>query len=247
MRILSLFDGMACGMIAFKVAGIPIDSYDAYEIDKFAVQVATHNFPEIKEHGDVFKADFTQYEGVDLVLTHKGRYQPVTAVGQKKAKIYEVDAMGYPKFKTTANHPFYTISRRKATYSEYKEVKSWRIFSTVPEWKRADALTNDDFVGMRIVTTSDKLFDVTEHIDAEFCYILGRYLADGHLRKAKRKNRNNSYQYHQHRTLSHQRDIERDECDGLDRITQSACSYLTQLVTGSAHGAKERQQLFVWH
>lgn len=226
MRVLSLFDGMACGMIAFKVAGIPIDSYDAYEIDKFAVQVATHNFPEIREHGDVFKADFAEYEGVDyviggspcftaghlvltvngykdisdievgdLVLTHKGRYQPVTAVGQKQAKIYEVDAMGYPMFKTTANHPFYTISRRKATYSEYKEVKSWRIFSTEPEWKQADALTNDDFVGMRIVTTSDKPFDVTEHIDAEFCYILGRYLADGHLRKAKRKNRNNSYQY----------------------------------------------------
>lgn len=226
MRILSLFDGMACGMIAFKVAGIPIDSYDAYEIDKFAVQVATHNFPEIKEHGDVFKADFTKYEGVDyviggspcftkghlvltengykdisdikvgdLVLTHKGRYQPVTAVGQKQAKIFEVDAMGYPTFKTTANHPFYTIRRRKATYSEYKEVKSWRIFSAEPEWKRADELTNSDFVGMRIVTTSDKLFDVTEHIDAEFCYILGRYLADGHLRKTKRKNRNNSYQY----------------------------------------------------
>lgn len=68
MRVLSLFDGMACGMIAFKVAGIPIDSYDAYEIDKFAVQVATHNFPEIREHGDVFKADFTEYEGVDYVI-----------------------------------------------------------------------------------------------------------------------------------------------------------------------------------
>lgn len=68
MRVLSLFDGMACGMIAFKVAGIPIDSYDAYEIDKFAVQVATHNFPEIREHGDVFKADFAEYEGVDYVI-----------------------------------------------------------------------------------------------------------------------------------------------------------------------------------
>ena len=68
MRILSLFDGMACGMIAFKVAGIPIDSYDAYEIDKFAVQVATHNFPDIREHGDVFKADFAEYEGVDYVI-----------------------------------------------------------------------------------------------------------------------------------------------------------------------------------
>lgn len=68
MRILSLFDGMACGMIAFKVAGIPIQSYDAYEIDKFAVQVATHNFPEIKEHGNVFQANFKDYEGVDYVI-----------------------------------------------------------------------------------------------------------------------------------------------------------------------------------
>lgn len=68
MRILSLFDGMSCGMIAFKQLGIEVDSYTAYEIDKFAVKVATHNFPEIIEKGDVFQGDFTQYEGVDYVI-----------------------------------------------------------------------------------------------------------------------------------------------------------------------------------
>ena len=34
MKVLSLFDGMACGMIAMQLAGVEIESYDAYEIDK---------------------------------------------------------------------------------------------------------------------------------------------------------------------------------------------------------------------
>ena len=68
MRILSLFDGMACGMIAMQLAGVEVESYDAYEIDKYAVKTAQHNFPIIREHGDVFKADFTQYEGVDFLV-----------------------------------------------------------------------------------------------------------------------------------------------------------------------------------
>ena len=57
---------MACGMIAMQLAGVEVESYDAYEIDKYAIKTAQHNFPMIKEHGDVFGADFTQYEGVDF-------------------------------------------------------------------------------------------------------------------------------------------------------------------------------------
>ena len=67
-KILSLFDGMACGMIAMQLAGVQVESYDAYEIDKYAIKTAQHNFPMIKEHGDVFAADFTQYEGVDFLI-----------------------------------------------------------------------------------------------------------------------------------------------------------------------------------
>ena len=68
MNVLSLFDGMACGMIAMQLAGVEVESYDAYEIDKYAIKTAQHNFPMIKEHGDVFAADFTQYEGVDFMV-----------------------------------------------------------------------------------------------------------------------------------------------------------------------------------
>ena len=68
MKVLSLFDGMACGMIAMQLAGMEVESYDAYEIDKYAIKTAQHNFPMIKEHGDVFEANFTQYEGVDFLI-----------------------------------------------------------------------------------------------------------------------------------------------------------------------------------
>ncbi|MBR1527773.1 MAG: DNA (cytosine-5-)-methyltransferase [Oscillospiraceae bacterium] len=68
MKVLSLFDGMSCGMIAFRQLGIPVDEYHAYEIDKYAVKVSYHNFPEIIHHGDVFQGDFTAYKGYDWLI-----------------------------------------------------------------------------------------------------------------------------------------------------------------------------------
>lgn len=67
-KVLSLFDGMACGMIAMQSVGLDVEEYYAYEIDKYAIQTALHNFPNIKELGDVFKADYTQYKGVDYLI-----------------------------------------------------------------------------------------------------------------------------------------------------------------------------------
>lgn len=68
MKVLSLFDGMSCGMIAFRQLGIPVDEYHAFEIDKFAVKVSQHNFPEIIHHGDVFSGDFTKFKNFDWLI-----------------------------------------------------------------------------------------------------------------------------------------------------------------------------------
>lgn len=59
---------MSCGMLAMIAAGIEVERYDAYEIDKYAVTASKHNFPEIEQHGDVFKADFTAYRGYDFLV-----------------------------------------------------------------------------------------------------------------------------------------------------------------------------------
>lgn len=68
MNVLSLFDGMSCGLIALTELGIPVDRYVAYEIDKYAIQTSKHNFPNVEQTGDVFDADFSVYEGFDVLI-----------------------------------------------------------------------------------------------------------------------------------------------------------------------------------
>ena len=53
MNVLSLFDGMSCGMLALDRLGIKVDKYYASEIDKYAMQVSAANYPEIIQLGDV--------------------------------------------------------------------------------------------------------------------------------------------------------------------------------------------------
>ncbi len=68
MKVLSLFDGISCGMVALERAGIPVERYAAYEIDESPIAISRKNYPEIEQCGDVFKADFTQYKGFDLLI-----------------------------------------------------------------------------------------------------------------------------------------------------------------------------------
>lgn len=68
MNVLSLFDGISCGMAALERAGIPVEKYSAYEIDKYAITVSEKNYPYIERHGDVFYGNFKKYKGCDLLI-----------------------------------------------------------------------------------------------------------------------------------------------------------------------------------
>lgn len=68
MRVLSLFDGISCGMVALERAGITVERYVAYEIEESAIKISKHNYPQIEQCGDVFLADFTQYKDFDLLI-----------------------------------------------------------------------------------------------------------------------------------------------------------------------------------
>lgn len=69
MKVLSLFDGIGCGHLALDRAGIKIDSYDAYEIEKNAIKATQANFPDVIQHGDVTKEDFTKYrDKIDILI-----------------------------------------------------------------------------------------------------------------------------------------------------------------------------------
>ena len=47
MKVLSLFDGISCGMVALEKAGIQVDRYVAYEIDENAIKISKKNYPKL--------------------------------------------------------------------------------------------------------------------------------------------------------------------------------------------------------
>lgn len=68
MNVLSLYDGISCGMAALDRAGIHVGSYSAYEIDKYAITVSAKNYPMIEHHGNVFEGNFKKHKGCDLLI-----------------------------------------------------------------------------------------------------------------------------------------------------------------------------------
>lgn len=68
LNVLSLFDGMSCGMIALERAGVEVDNYFASEIDKHAIKVSQKNYPEIIQVGDVTQIDVSKLPRIDLLI-----------------------------------------------------------------------------------------------------------------------------------------------------------------------------------
>lgn len=96
MKVLSLFDGMACGMLAMQKTGIEVERYVAYEIDKYAVQTSSHNFPMIEHRGDVFQADFTEFSDFDFLIG--GSPCTYWSIAQKNNRETEASGMGWELF-----------------------------------------------------------------------------------------------------------------------------------------------------
>ena len=68
MNVLSLFDGMSCGQIALNRAGIPYEKYYASEIDKHAIKVTQHNYPDTIQLGSVIDIKGTDLPKIDLLI-----------------------------------------------------------------------------------------------------------------------------------------------------------------------------------
>ena len=83
-------------MLALLDQGIKVDKYIAYEIDKYAVKTATHNFPEIEQRGDVFDADFTEFRGFDYLMG--GSPCTYWSIAQKNNRETEASGLGWELF-----------------------------------------------------------------------------------------------------------------------------------------------------
>lgn len=179
------------------------------EFDKYAIKsyCAIHGVDESLNLGDITKVDETKLEDFnmicggspcfvegtkvltengykniedikvgDMVLTHKNRYMPVVNIGGEHNKdIYSLRVQGFLKTECTDYHPFYCKRNKKSN----------------PEKVRLKDIKKGYYIGSHINNESINEFNLSN----EECWILGRYVADGHIRKEKRKGRRNSYQY----------------------------------------------------
>lgn len=68
LKVVSVYDGISCGMEALKRANIQIERYVAYEIEESAIKISKHNHDNIEHCGDIFNGDFTQYKDFDLLI-----------------------------------------------------------------------------------------------------------------------------------------------------------------------------------
>ena len=68
MNVLSLFDGMSCGQIALNTADIPYSNYYASEIDKYAIKVTQHNYPNTIQLGDVTEIKSSDLPQIGLLV-----------------------------------------------------------------------------------------------------------------------------------------------------------------------------------
>ncbi len=68
LTVLGLFDGMSCGQIALKRLSIPVATYYASEIDKYAVSITQQNFPETVQLGDITSLETTDLPQIDLLM-----------------------------------------------------------------------------------------------------------------------------------------------------------------------------------
>lgn len=71
LKVLSLFDGISCGQVAFERAEIEVDTYYASEIDKYAMLVTQKNYPNTIQLGDITKITdkaLDQLGEIDIVI-----------------------------------------------------------------------------------------------------------------------------------------------------------------------------------
>lgn len=118
MKVLSLFDGMSCGMLAMLEAGVKVDRYVAYEIDKYAVRTSSHNFPMIEQRGDVFQADFTEFAGFDWLVG--GSPCTYWSIAQTKNRETAASGMGWELFSQYVR----ALHEAKPKYFIYENNKS---------------------------------------------------------------------------------------------------------------------------
>jgi site-specific DNA-cytosine methylase len=124
-KVLSLFDGISCGMVALERAGLEVDRYVAYEIEESAIKISNYNYPQIEHKGDVFKAEYKENE-FDLLIGGSPCTYWSIARGDKTTREVKANGIGWELFNQYARalktiKPKYFLYENN--YSMAKEIK----------------------------------------------------------------------------------------------------------------------------
>lgn len=228
LRLIELFAGIGSQTQALTNIGVPHRVVAISEIDNYAVKSyeAMHgqviNLGDIREIKSLPQADLWTYsfpcfvgdtlvltdqgfrridemQAGDRVLTHENRYSEVVKpyfLGERD--VVKVKGMAFDEIVCTPNHRFLTRKRRRKYY--HNPNRNTRVFDA-PEWKEAQNLTKDDFLGIA-VNQIERLPDwngiICEWSDgrkprvknklrklmnrSNFWWMIGRYMGDGWVR-----------------------------------------------------------------
>ena len=123
-NVLSLFDGLSCGNIALEKAGIKVNNYYASEIDKWAIQIANKNYPNIIQLGDVTKFDETKLPKIDLLIGGSP-CQDLSFAGKGKGLEGDRSSLFYQYFRLLKERkPKYFLLENVKMKKEYQDVIS---------------------------------------------------------------------------------------------------------------------------
>lgn len=65
MKVISLFGGIECGLVALKRLGIDIEEYYSSEIDPYAIKITTSNHPEVVHIGSITDVKQPECNGME--------------------------------------------------------------------------------------------------------------------------------------------------------------------------------------
>ena len=122
----------------------------------------------------------------ELVMTHKGRLRKVLKVGNKKAKVGKLEAIGHRAITCTPNHPFLSIyytKRVKRQNGKSVRVPEW----TAPEWVPASELPESQWLSLTKYENTDNTIKTSKLNQSQdrAMFLVGMYVGDGYIRKWK--------------------------------------------------------------
>ena len=205
--VLSLFDGMSVGQIAFKELGIKVEKYYASEIDKHAIAQTQLNFPDTIQLGNVMDVDARKLGHIDILIGGSPCFAAGTKVLTKQGyKNIEDIRLGEQvlthknrwrtvvdygckmadtyEVQTQCSAPIVCTAdhkfwARKKSFEWKNEIRTRRMELGKAGWVEAEKLKDEYYVCSNRPKVDGDGLDIT----LEEAWVLGRYLADGHTRK----------------------------------------------------------------